>query len=228
MDISTRVFIKTLLEGDHGHALAIVKKWRASSSRLEVYRDLITPAMYDIGLRWQHGDITVAQEHLATGVCDFVLSQTEYELVSQSKSIDATPKAFFFTVENEHHYLGLKMVSILFRERNWNVRFLQSDLPVREVLEEAERWNPQVIGLSFSLSYRVEELTGYLQSFSARLQDPQVLIGGRLVSQYDFSSIGSLDTTFIEDLNALQRWFIDNEKIRRDEVNGKSGSTSII
>lgn len=228
MNISVPDFVTALLDGDHGRALAIVKKWREDTSRYEVFRDLLTPAMYDIGQKWQYEEITVAEEHLATGVCDFVLNQTEYELVSQSKSIDATPKAFFFSVKNEQHYLGLKMVSILFRERNWNVKFLQSDLPVTKVLEEVERWQPNVIGLSFSLSYRAEELGDYLKALDRRTDQAEVIVGGRLISKYDFSSIGSLKTTFVEDLNDLYQWFINQEIAGRGEKDGTTTTSSII
>ncbi|PRO64436.1 cobalamin B12-binding domain-containing protein [Alkalicoccus urumqiensis] len=228
MNISVNAFTEQLLRGDHGMALAIVKKWRESRPRLELYRDLLTPAMYEIGLRWQMGDITVAEEHLATGVCDFVLSQTEYELISQSKSIDGTPKALFFTVEKENHFLGLKMVSILFREKNWNVKFMQSDLPSEEVMKEIRRWKPDVVGLSFSLSYRVEELTTFLRECSEANPEMEVLVGGRLVSQYDFSAVGQLSTSFVRSIDGAAEWLSEYDNGRRDEVNGKSGTTSIL
>ncbi|SDN32128.1 cobalamin B12-binding domain-containing protein [Alkalicoccus daliensis] len=228
MDISMPVFEQALLDGDHGRALAIVKKWRLDASRFQVFRDLLTPAMYSIGLKWQQGDITVAEEHLATGVCDFILNQSEYELLSNSKSIDATPKAFFFSVKNEQHYLGLKMVSILFRERNWNVKFLQSDLPVVKVMEEVDRWRPGVIGLSFSLSYRAEELGDYLKALDERKDQMEVLVGGRLIHKYDFSSIGSLKTTFIKNLDDLHYWFTNQERAGRDNKDGTTTTSSII
>ncbi|QKS71313.1 cobalamin B12-binding domain-containing protein [Paenalkalicoccus suaedae] len=228
MDISVQAFTNALLEGDHGRSLAIVQKWRESASRFHVYRDLFTPAMYEVGRRWQRNEISVAEEHLATGVCDFVLTQTEYELVKHSASIDATPKALFFTVENEAHFLGMKMVSILFRERQWNVRFMQANVPLEDLMKEVEKWRPSVIGVSFSLAYRVDELTKYLKAFAESDVEMDVLVGGRLISRYDFSSVGSLNTYFVKDLDELMTWFKTYKQTGRDVADGKSGTTSII
>lgn len=206
-EFSVKYFSEALLEGSHAEAMEVVEKWRETESRFRLYRDLITPAMYRIGELWEEGEISVAEEHLATGTCDFILSQTEYELVNQVKSMNAEPKAFFYTMENEQHYLGLKMVSILFRERNWNVKFLQSELPPEYVVKEIEEWRPEIVGVSFSLSYRVEELTKYLEAFSSSKRNLEILIGGRLVARYDFSPAGSVSTKFIENLDALEQWF---------------------
>jgi|GEM_PF-569455 len=224
---SVKLFTEALLEGNHEEAMTVVKKWRKTVSRFYLYRDLITPAMYEVGKRWEMGEISVAEEHLATGTCDFILSQTEYELVSQSKSIGAVPKAFFYTMENEQHYLGLKMVSILFRERNWNVKFLQSELPPEYVLKEIERWEPDVVGASFSLSYRVEELTKYLEAFASSKNQVEILIGGRLVSRYDFSGNSRFSASFIESLDDLDQWFKEREEKKKNDSNGNTGTSSI-
>lgn len=227
MNDKTEAFTEALLDGDHGAAFSIVREVSRETGRLALFRDLITPSMYAVGYKWEQGDITVAEEHLATGVCDFVLTQLEYELVSQSKKIDAEPKALFFSMENEKHYLGLKMVSILFRERGWNVKFLQSDLPIELALQEAARWKPSVIGLSFSLSYRAEELSGYLEGFQQQSREADILVGGRLVSKFDFAAIAA-NTTFLKDLNELTAWFKTTEKTGRDKADGQSDTTSVI
>ncbi|WP_280771883.1 cobalamin B12-binding domain-containing protein [Salipaludibacillus daqingensis] len=228
MDTTNRAFVEALLAGDHARSLQIVTIRQGNCSRFEIYNELITPAMYDIGVMWQKNEITVADEHLATAVCDFVLTQTEFELLQQSASPYATPKAMFFTVEDEHHYLGLKMVSILFREKHWNVKYYQSNLPIDHVLKEVERWKPNVIGLSFSLAYRIDELTDYLKAFSKLEDKPEVLVGGRLIKNYDFSSIGPPQTTFIQDLDELQIWFNKDKQTRRDEFDGTSTTSSVV
>jgi MerR family transcriptional regulator, light-induced transcriptional regulator len=224
---SVKLFTEALLEGDHAEAMAVVKQWRETASRFYLYRDLITPAMYEVGKMWEMGEISVAEEHLATGTCDFILSQTEYELVNQSKSIDGVPKAFFYTMENEQHYLGLKMVSILFRERQWNVKFLQSELPPEYVVKEIDRWQPDVVGASFSLSYRVEELTKYLEAFASSKKKMEILIGGRLVSRHNFSGDSRFSANFIKSLDDLDRWFKEREEKKKDDINGDTGTSSI-
>ncbi|PYZ95232.1 cobalamin-binding domain protein [Salipaludibacillus keqinensis] len=228
MQKTTETFVDALLKGDHAASLRIVQNQREHHSRFTIYNELITPAMHEIGMLWQQNKITVADEHLATAVCDFVLSQTEYDLVQHSDFQETTPKAMFFTVQDEYHYLGLKMVSILFREKDWNVKYYQSNLSIDHVMEQVETWKPAVIGLSFALAYRIEALTAYLKKFSELDYEPEILVGGRLMHQYDFSSIGPPNTTFIENLNELQTWFNKDKTIRRDDSDGKANTSSVI
>ncbi|MCE7792360.1 B12-binding domain-containing protein [Salipaludibacillus sp. CUR1] len=228
MKLTINNFTDALLQGDHAKSLSIVNKWRDNYTRFYIYNKLITPAMYEIGRRWQANEISVAQEHLATAVCDFVLTQTEHDLVRYSPAPEATPKALFFTVEDEHHYLGMKMVSILFREKQWNVKYYQSNLPVDHVMNEIVQWKPGVIGLSFSIVHRANGLTSYLKKFSELDYEPEILVGGRLMNQYDFSSIGPPNTTFIQNLEELDHWFNQYTENRRDDLDGDKDTTSII
>lgn len=56
---------------------------------LAVMQKLLTPSMAKIGLLWEEDEISVADEHLATTTCDFILSRyREYSL----KQIPKTEK----------------------------------------------------------------------------------------------------------------------------------------
>lgn len=66
-----------LLQGDSAKVWENIQK-QPQLSRLEVYQNLITPAMQHIGHLWETNQITVADEHLATATCDFVLSKLAY------------------------------------------------------------------------------------------------------------------------------------------------------
>ncbi|MBM7094347.1 cobalamin B12-binding domain-containing protein [Bacillus sp. H-16] len=226
MLIERETFVKAILAGDQGKALHTIKSLRKKHSRLELYMNVITPAMYEVGRLWEENEISVADEHLATGVCDFVLSQTEYDLVHTQHN-DALPKAMFFSVQDEWHQLGIKMVSILFKEKGWNVRYLNANLPLDHAINNAKVWKPEVVGMSLALAHRLTDLPDYLEAFAKLPSKPKILIGGRIMSSYDFTEAVTPNTKVIKDLYQLDDWLEMTKRNRRDGFDAQSNTSSI-
>ena len=69
-------FGETLRAGDPHAAAAVVDDALASGlSSVEIQSRVIAAAMWGIGELWELGQLTVAEEHLATAVCDHVLAR---------------------------------------------------------------------------------------------------------------------------------------------------------
>ena len=197
------VFADYLLNGDEFGALAYLKDQKMTS--LMIYENVITKAMQHIGLLWQNNEISVADEHLATGVCDFVLSQYAFPF-KQKANAQPTNKIMFLCLENEQHMLGTKIAAALCEENNWSVRILGADLPLEYAILSAEKWKPDVIGLSAALPYRLPLLANYIDALSEVAHKPQIMIGGRLASHYDLESYCHKDTLIFKNLLQLNSW----------------------
>ncbi|KAB7669363.1 B12-binding domain-containing protein [Bacillus sp. B1-b2] len=72
---SSKELADSLLEGDLNKCWAIIKEYDYKGySSTFIYDELITTALREIGYMWQRNEISVAEEHLATGVCEVLLS----------------------------------------------------------------------------------------------------------------------------------------------------------
>ena len=209
MNEEVRKFAEYLLEGD---ALASIEfiKYKQQLTTLEIFDQFFTPAMKYVGELWENNEITVADEHLATGTCDFVLSRL-FPWQEEQSSNDK--KAMFLCPEGERHYLGLKMVSSLFVESGWSVRFFGPDLPLESALKAAEKWQPDVIGLSIAIVYHLPHLQDYVQRFSNLPARPSIILGGRLAGMYDLKPYCSESTIIFDDLHAAHLW-LKNAKVK--------------
>lgn len=69
-----------LLQGDEEIAIQLIEAEMNRTSQQQMMNDLLTPAMQHIGYLWENNQITVADEHLATAICDFVLSKLEIQM----------------------------------------------------------------------------------------------------------------------------------------------------
>ena len=192
-----------LLEGDPDKAWACIEKY-SGSSKPDVYHNLMTPAMRHIGFLWETNEITVADEHLATATCDFILSKLSYGMEKKPSA----GKAMFLCLDGEQHYLGLMMVDSLFREYGWDTRYFGPSLPLEYALQTAETWKPDVIGLSVSIVYHLPQLRQYAEAFGRLPEKPALLLGGRLTDLYDLRPYCTGDTVIIRDLPETEQWIL--------------------
>ncbi|MFC7372776.1 B12-binding domain-containing protein [Fictibacillus iocasae] len=203
MDQTAKRLAHYFLEGNFDDALHTVREHQANYASLEVFSSLLTPAMKYIGELWENSEITVADEHLATAVCDMVISHLYQQL---STSQNERQKAMFFCLEGEEHYLGLKMVNRLFEEDGWDTKYFGSNLPLEYAVKTAAEWKPQVIGLSVSIAYHLPKLKAYVKELESLSCKPRVIVGGRMAEKYDLRPYCSENTVIIHNIQAIADW----------------------
>ncbi|KOO47647.1 cobalamin B12-binding domain-containing protein [Priestia koreensis] len=207
MTARVKEFVNCLLAGDQDCAWEIVlEEIQQGKSSLETYETLITKAMQITGDLWENNVISVADEHVATTTCDYILSRYRFHKKIQGNTSEETPKAMFLCLEQEEHFIGLKMVSQLFEEHGWNTRFLGANLPIRYAEEMAKEWKPDIVGLSVTIPYHVERLSEYVKTLDQLENRPVVMVGGRLLPLLDFTSHCSEETLLIPNLHELNSW----------------------
>ncbi|WP_028783622.1 cobalamin B12-binding domain-containing protein [Thalassobacillus devorans] len=207
-----------LLKGKEDEAVAFVDELLTNYPKLYLFEDIITPAMYHIGVLWERNEITVADEHLATAVCDFVLSRLDTGVYVDKATKQKRKKVVLLGVEEEQHYLGLKMVASFYREKGWRVRYLGPNLPLDHALNQINQWKPDVIGISAALSYRLPMVKKMTEVFSQLKWNPAIIIGGRIVKKYDLSNFETERTHVIKGLNELEELHIKGKAGVMDET----------
>ncbi|WP_172706234.1 B12-binding domain-containing protein [Geobacillus sp. C56-T2] len=198
-----------LLNGDFSKAKEIVDLYIAGGSGQHWRRayELITQAMRYIGTMWENNLITVADEHIASMTCKYLLHALFLEQEQQHRlpPLPAVQRAMFFCVENEQHDIGITIVAQLFKEKGWDTRLLGANLPLEYAVMHAKKWKPKVVGLSVTLPYHLSRVPAYTHALEQLPHRPIILVGGRAVQLYDISSLCSPSTLIIKDVDALQQ-----------------------
>ncbi len=215
---------EALIRGDY------FKSWDILYSHIKdgynstfIFDSLLKQSMYDIGKLWEKNKITVADEHLATSVCDFLVTRYSYDYLNIEDNIEdrEKPRALFFCLENEEHYLGLKMVASLFKEHHWDVKFLGPNLPLEYAIYSARKWSPEVIGLSLSITHLIPRLSEYISNLEKLDHNPKILVGGRLTTQYDLRPYCSEQTIILKEMNEVHQFL---QAYKKEEEVGVSRS----
>ncbi|MFW6006301.1 MAG: cobalamin B12-binding domain-containing protein [Candidatus Bipolaricaulota bacterium] len=94
-------FLEALLAGNHGRSLEIARDNVHSPDDVRAFfKNVIRPAMYEVGKRWEMGKISVAEEHLASSIVSRVLAA----IYSQVFDFEYTKgKAVITATANEFH-----------------------------------------------------------------------------------------------------------------------------
>jgi methanogenic corrinoid protein MtbC1 len=168
--------VVALLSGDGPGATSVMRGARERGLGMEaLFVELIQPALYEIGNRWESGRITAAQEHLASALVARILAAMDPEAGTGGRTAVVT------TAPTETHEFGAWMVSDVLRSAGWDVRFLGSQLPAEEILHYLRSSQPSLLAVSVTLEIHLPSLASLIRGLrdDPELESLPVLVGGQ-------------------------------------------------
>lgn len=172
-----RNFLEALLIGDRFQCSTIVKTLIQNNVPIkDIYENIIKISMYRVGELWEYNKISVATEHLASAISESILNEHYHHIAAQQK---INKKVLVACIENEHHQIGIKMISDVFEMNGWITYFLGSNTPTTDLIAFAKTISPDFIAISLSIYFHLPELEKTIKSFSAVFPETPILVGGQ-------------------------------------------------
>ena len=172
-------FLAALLGGDHKKCLKIAKESISTGKDMEqFYLHIIQPAMYEIGMLWERGTISVAQEHLASAIVGRVMASTSMLEITPEK---VKGKAVITSAPNEFHEIGAWMISDILEHEGWDVRYLGANTPANDLLELLRSYQPSVLAMSVTMPFNILKAIEIINIIKGDVELNKILIivGGR-------------------------------------------------
>jgi methanogenic corrinoid protein MtbC1 len=170
-------YLAALLAGNKGECSRIVTNLLEGGITVRaLYRELFQRAMYQVGDLWEHNRISVAREHLATSVTEFLLTLVYPRIFAVEH---CGRKAVVACVANEYHQLGAKMVADIFELNGWDGYFLGANTPVTDLLALIEEKQPDFLALSLSVYFNLPTLLDTLKIVRESFANLDILVGGQ-------------------------------------------------
>jgi MerR family transcriptional regulator, light-induced transcriptional regulator len=146
-----------------------------------LYQRVVAPAMQELGRLWEHGAITVADEHLATALTHRVLAVLRPpELFEQAfEPGSSKPRAVLAAVQGEQHALGLRMAADLLEDGGYQVAYLGADVPSEALMQAIETLSPSLVGLSATMPESAQQLGDAVERVRSAHPQLALLIGGQ-------------------------------------------------
>ena len=141
------------------------------------YIEVIEPSMYEVGRLWETGQISVAQEHLATAVVNRVM----FTLFLRAGLRDANkPKVVIAAAPNELHEVGASMVADLLEQHGWAVDYLGANMPQEDLLQYLRVSQPCFLGLSVVMPFNLLSAREIIAAIRAdtNICGVKIMVGG--------------------------------------------------
>jgi methanogenic corrinoid protein MtbC1 len=176
-----RAFAKALLDGDELAAeLAVRDAIDARMTTAQIDDEIIAPALWLVGRLWARGEISVADEHLATEISLRVLAlQREAQRTVQARK---GRKALLAAPEGEQHTVALQMIANLMRDAGYTVLMLGPDVPPGALAECAARHEPTIVCLTATMPSASDRVMLAIHEIERGWPDAGYVLGGRGVS----------------------------------------------
>jgi uncharacterized repeat protein (TIGR01451 family) len=182
------VYAAALLSGD---GIAIREAMDAKLTTAEIDDEIIAPALWLVGELWERGEISVADEHIATEISIRVLAlQREAQRVAQARG---SHRILLAAAAGELHVVALRMVGNLLHDAGYDTVMLGANVPTDALAASARRYQPDVICLSSTVASPAHEVMNAIDD--VRQQWPAANIVAGHVLTYTLRATNTSATT---------------------------------
>lgn len=203
-------FLLALLGGDEAAVEELVSRSRSRGADTAfVVRDLVMPALCEVGRMWTRGEASVAEEHLATALVSRVLARSSGNAQAAART---SRRIVFACLAGEFHELGIRFLADVARECGWEAESLGANVPREALVHFVAQRPPAALALSISLAGHVPEAAGAIAEVRAVAPGILVLVGGFAVREdAERVALTGADAG-ISDAVALRDWLRARER----------------
>jgi MerR family transcriptional regulator, light-induced transcriptional regulator len=176
-------YLLALLEGDRARASRLIMDAAAAGSTVpELCLQVLLPAQQEVGRMWQTDEINVAEEHFATSTTKMILAQLRLRAPIRQPNGKTLLTA---SVMGNQHDIGLQVVADFFEMDGWKVIHLGSDMPIPDLVQAVESYQPDLLALSVSLHAQLVALADTIQAVRRGEHGAavKILVGGQAFAE---------------------------------------------
>ncbi len=177
---SASLFFHALLAGREEEATNIlINDFLHGQFLSQIFDTTITEAMRNVGELWMRGEITVAQEHLAT--------RSTLNAVHKLRNIvpvavNNGKVAMCCAIEGDFHELSTHLAQMTMESEGWEVLNFGANTPLYSFADEVLHHSPDLICISATILTDIDRLSRDYKEFHskiAKLKIP-IVLGGRV------------------------------------------------
>ncbi len=174
----------------------------ALMSPFEAVRSVLSPALREVGDRWHRGEMSIAQERIASNCARRHL----ISLLHTFNSVAKGPAVVFATLSGERHELGILMYAMIAASLRVRTFYLGPDLPAEEVARCALRINALAVGISLVNHDQLETTLAQLHALRRQLPGAvEIWLGGPALVHIDESALPPRSLRMLEPGDFEQR-----------------------
>lgn len=182
---SARSYLEHVLAGRREAAIGVVLDAARSGTDLSVVLiDVLEATQYEIGRRWERGEVSVAQEHYCTAVTQLAMTELYPFLFARTAGPRIgrrRPRLVAAQAAGSLHQVGLRMVVDLLEHEGWDTTYLGGVTEPGPVVEALVEQGAGLLAVSASMPAHIEAVAAIIEAVRAdrRTAGVRVVVGGR-------------------------------------------------
>jgi DNA-binding transcriptional MerR regulator len=165
-----------------------------------MFGEVLAPALREVGDRWQHGQLLVAQEKEVSELTRDIIAELSWR---HAPPEPYRPSIVAGCIPGERHELGLRMVCGLLRADGWAVHYLGADVDAGFLLDAIRLHQPIAVLLSVSLERHLPAMRDTVTRIRAEIPEfegPPVIVGGPAVREHQ-DDLRGMGITLVDNLD---------------------------
>ncbi len=172
-----KAYLDALLRSDTRAAHGIIAEARKDGlSIIDIYENILTKTMVEVGNLWHRHIITVDKEHYVSSVTQTIMSSFYEEIFSSPRKNKTLVSC---AIGSELHEMGVRMVSDLFEYRGWDTYYLGAALPKASLLEAIGDHRPDLVAISVTMPVYLVDCEEMVLSIKDQFPGMKIAVGGQ-------------------------------------------------
>jgi methanogenic corrinoid protein MtbC1 len=196
-----------LLEERENEAIHLIyEKSYEDEALIRLYEEVFEKTLYNIGDKWQSGEVSVAKEHYISNIVLKLISAFSLNRRLREKGMENQPIALCMSYSSEFHTIGLRIVEEYLNILGFETRFVGSDTPTDSLVEMIRITNISLIAISITMDYHldgVKNLIGALKQYLWDM-DVKIIVGGQGIKNKESVKINLGADGYAEDYSSLK------------------------
>jgi MerR family transcriptional regulator, light-induced transcriptional regulator len=176
-----------LLAADrHGAEDVVNDAFVAGLDGIDVLDRLLAPAMYEVGRLWEAGEISIADEHLATAIVHGTLTRIYPRLATAAARSHGI--VLLAGADGEEHVLGLRMIADVLEASGFDVRNVGGAVAAQQLAAAVVRHHPVLVGVANTLG-GPRALLSAVEAVRGVAPELPILLGGASAAELEADGI---------------------------------------
>lgn len=176
--------VVAMVELDEPAFVNTLNKFTQSMGFEDLVTQVIYPFLEKIGILWQTGNITPAQEHF---ISNLVRQKMMVAIDGLPYPPPSSPKAVLFLQENEYHEIGLLFYCYLVKKQSIRPVYLGQSVPHHDLKQVVKAHNPKFIITSIITTFNRDNFHTYFKKMSDDFRKQSILVSGKAAHDLSFT-----------------------------------------
>lgn len=178
-----KAYLDALIKNETRQAHQIINEAKEQGVALiEIYEEILSKVLFEVGNLWHKNIITVDKEHYITSVTQSVMSGFYQEIFSQPRN---NRRLLSCALGSELHEVGIRMLSDIFEYRGWDSFYLGAALPEESILKAIEEHRPDLVAFSVTMPLYLPVCEKVVKSVKEKNPDVKIAVGGQAFRNTD-------------------------------------------